>query len=135
MDESPSSSSPDPRKPIPKVEGIEVDESELQRLSEQPCLSEGWTRKLEVEAQKNWDKFYMRNEDKFFKDRHWGKAEMEKMCENLDFKVSSYLFISIHMNPRSATSKLPRSWLWSRQHVISDGRVVSTLEVLWIRLF
>lgn len=38
--------------------------------------------KLEVEAKKHWDLFYKRNEDRFFKDRHWTSREFEELFEN-----------------------------------------------------
>lgn len=68
--------------------GIEVSNQELERLSNQPCLNQAWNDKLEREAQKNWDKFYNRNNDKFFKDRHWAKEELEEVCSHIDFTVS-----------------------------------------------
>ena len=37
--------------------------------------------KLEKEAQKNWDLFYIRNTTKFFKDRHWTTREFVELCE------------------------------------------------------
>uniref|UniRef100_A0AC34GUA7 Methyltransferase-like protein n=1 Tax=Panagrolaimus sp. ES5 TaxID=591445 RepID=A0AC34GUA7_9BILA len=67
--------------------GIEVSNQELERLSNQPCLNQAWNDKLEREAQKNWDKFYNRNNDKFFKDRHWAKEELEEVCSHIDFTV------------------------------------------------
>lgn len=33
----------------------------------------------EIEAKKNWDKFYLRNKTNFFKDRHWTKNEFEEL--------------------------------------------------------
>ncbi|KAK3859756.1 hypothetical protein Pcinc_034147, partial [Petrolisthes cinctipes] len=35
--------------------------------------------KLEKEAAKNWDKFYKRNENRFFKDRHWTTREFHEL--------------------------------------------------------
>uniref|UniRef100_A0AC35FN59 tRNA N(3)-methylcytidine methyltransferase n=1 Tax=Panagrolaimus sp. PS1159 TaxID=55785 RepID=A0AC35FN59_9BILA len=66
-------------------DGIEVSNEELERLSNQPCLNQAWNEKLEREAQKNWDKFYNRNNDKFFKDRHWAKEELEEVCSHINF--------------------------------------------------
>lgn len=36
-------------------------------------------RKLEEEAQKNWDLFYKRNTTNFFKDRHWTTREFQEL--------------------------------------------------------
>nr|CAD7462284.1 unnamed protein product [Timema tahoe] len=38
--------------------------------------------KLELEARKNWDLFYKRNEDRFFKDRHWTRREFEELVQD-----------------------------------------------------
>lgn len=40
----------------------------------QSGVSEFWARKYASEANKNWDKFYRRNGDNFFRDRHWTTA-------------------------------------------------------------
>lgn len=50
-------------------------------------VSEFKQKKLEKEAQKNWDLFYKRNATNFFKDRHWTTAEFEELlslCEKSD---------------------------------------------------
>ncbi|KAH9503293.1 Methyltransferase-like protein 6 [Bulinus truncatus] len=51
-------------------------------LTDNTCLSEFKKKKLESEAQKNWDLFYKRNTTKFFKDRHWTKREFEELFAN-----------------------------------------------------
>ena len=54
-------------------------------------VSEFKQKKLEKEAQKNWDLFYKRNATNFFKDRHWTTAEFEELlslCEKSDNEVS-----------------------------------------------
>ena len=35
--------------------------------------------RLEKDARKNWDKFYMRNTTNFFKDRHWTEREFNEL--------------------------------------------------------
>lgn len=42
-------------------------------------VTEFKANKLEVEAQKNWDLFYKRNETNFFKDRHWTTREFQEL--------------------------------------------------------
>lgn len=37
--------------------------------------------KLEREAAKNWDVFYRRHQDRFFRDRHWTDREFEALKE------------------------------------------------------
>lgn len=39
--------------------------------------------KLEKEAKKNWDLFYKRNKDHFFKDRHWTQREFKELLLGL----------------------------------------------------
>lgn len=36
-------------------------------------------QKLEKDAKKNWDLFYKRNGDRFFKDRHWTLREFQEL--------------------------------------------------------
>ena len=38
-------------------------------------------QKLEREAKKNWDLFYKRNGDRFYKDRHWTVREFEELLQ------------------------------------------------------
>ena len=41
-----------------------------------------WTERYEREAAKNWDLFYRRNRDRFFKDRHYLQAEWPELAES-----------------------------------------------------
>ncbi|XP_053695046.1 tRNA N(3)-methylcytidine methyltransferase METTL6 [Sabethes cyaneus] len=56
-------------------------DDEKLRLEEQNkrMVSEFQALKLEREARKHWDLFYKRNEDRFFKDRHWTTREFEEL--------------------------------------------------------
>ena len=64
----------------------------LQDLSEEQKLllekqnsrlvTEFKANKLEIDAQKNWDLFYKRNETNFFKDRHWTTREFQEIIDN-----------------------------------------------------
>ncbi|CAG2178257.1 unnamed protein product [Oppiella nova] len=57
---------------------------EVARLeSHSSVVSEFRQNRLEREAKKNWDLFYKRNTNKFFKDRHWTQREFEELmaCE------------------------------------------------------
>lgn len=60
-------------------------EVDLAKLSAQnsrllPAFQAG---RLEIEAKKHWDLFYKRNENRFFKDRHWTTREFRELA---DFK-------------------------------------------------
>uniref|UniRef100_A0AC35TUJ5 tRNA N(3)-methylcytidine methyltransferase n=1 Tax=Rhabditophanes sp. KR3021 TaxID=114890 RepID=A0AC35TUJ5_9BILA len=41
-------------------------------------------KKLELEARKNWDCFYKKNQDKFFKDRNWTSDDLKESCPHLN---------------------------------------------------
>uniref|UniRef100_A0A915B783 tRNA N(3)-methylcytidine methyltransferase n=1 Tax=Parascaris univalens TaxID=6257 RepID=A0A915B783_PARUN len=74
------------------VEGISsrqhpvLTEKELKKLEDEEPASEFKRTKLELEAQKNWDKFYRRNKDNFFKDRHWSREDFVLLCPHIDLK-------------------------------------------------
>ncbi|XP_012877613.1 PREDICTED: methyltransferase-like protein 6 isoform X2 [Dipodomys ordii] len=53
------------------------EEEKLKR--DQVLVSDFKQKKLEKEAQKNWDLFYKRNSTNFFKDRHWTTREFEEL--------------------------------------------------------
>ncbi|KAH8277697.1 hypothetical protein KR018_003714, partial [Drosophila ironensis] len=62
----------------------ELSPAERQRLEEQDkrgLISEFKANKLEIEAQRNWDIFYKRNETRFFKDRHWTTREFQELLD------------------------------------------------------
>lgn len=42
-------------------------------------MSQFLQEKLEKDAKKNWDLFYKRNGDRFFKDRHWTLREFQEL--------------------------------------------------------
>lgn len=53
-------------------DGAALAERAAKRLAKQDVgVNEFWRRKYDGEAARNWDKFYTRNEDRFFKDRHY----------------------------------------------------------------
>lgn len=60
---------------------------EEERLKKQECISEFKRQKLEFDAQKNWDMFYYRNSDNFFKDRHWTKCDLKTLLNDIDLSV------------------------------------------------
>ncbi|KAL3831639.1 hypothetical protein ACJMK2_023367 [Sinanodonta woodiana] len=65
---------------IPK---LLTDEEKLKLEKDKTLVTEFKQRKLELEAEKNWDLFYKRNTTKFFKDRHWTKREfIDLVIEN-----------------------------------------------------
>lgn len=66
-------------------------EEEKTRLDQQNSrlVPEFKAKTLEQQAQRHWDLFYKRNEDRFFKDRHWTTREFEELLgeSNNDKKV------------------------------------------------
>ncbi len=50
---------------------------ELTRLATQQRATPFKMTQLERDAAKNWDKFYLRNADRFYKDRHWITREFD----------------------------------------------------------
>lgn len=63
--------------------------SEIEKLNKEVTISIFQQNKLEVEAKKNWDLFYKRNEGRFFKDRHWTKREFEEFTKDIDVANNS----------------------------------------------
>ena len=52
--------------------------------------------KFEKEAKKHWDIFYKRNENRFFKDRHWTTREFWELCDTShDMDCSSKVLAEI----------------------------------------
>ncbi|XP_076827628.1 tRNA N(3)-cytidine methyltransferase METTL6 [Brachyhypopomus gauderio] len=71
-----------------------LSEMEIEKLRNDPILvSEFKQRKLEVEAQKNWDLFYKRNSTHFFKDRHWTTREFEELKKCREFEDQKLLML------------------------------------------
>lgn len=60
-----------------------LDSSDLEKLAAQNSrLLPSWQAdKLEAEAKKHWDLFYKRNENRFFKDRHWTTREFKELLQ------------------------------------------------------
>jgi len=56
-------------------------ESERLKLQQEESISEFKREKLEKEARKNWDLFYKRNSNHFFKDRHWLTREFPELVQ------------------------------------------------------
>lgn len=58
-------------------------DSEKEKLEKDGTLVTTYKQqKLELEAQKNWDLFYKRNETRFFRDRHWTKREFYELVND-----------------------------------------------------
>jgi methyltransferase-like protein 6 len=92
--------------------------SDEQKLETQSVLNDFKQSKLETDARKNWDKFYMRNEDGFFKDRNWGERELrtfdldlDQVC-SLDNHERRVCRSSCGSSKRVAASATPSSPCW-----------------------
>lgn len=70
-----------------------LDSSDLEKLAAQNSrLLPSWQAdKLEAEAKKHWDLFYKRNENRFFKDRHWTTREFKELLQIEDGSRKSLL--------------------------------------------
>lgn len=58
-------------------------------------LSDYKLKKLEDEAQKNWDIFYKRNTTAFYKDRHWTTREfpeLKQVSKELLVRVKPHIY-------------------------------------------
>ena len=64
---------------------------DLERIALPPAVSQFQRSKLEKEAKKNWDLFYKRNGNRFFKRRHWTRREFPELLENSHDSDSSLL--------------------------------------------
>lgn len=56
-----------------------LSDGERRKLAQAAGLSQFQRDKLEKEAKKNWDMFYKRNGDRFFKNRYWTRKEFHEL--------------------------------------------------------
>lgn len=59
----------------------ELTTEEVEKLERAPNLSDFQRDKLNKDAKKNWDLFYKRNGDRFFKNRYWTRHEFHELFE------------------------------------------------------
>ena len=64
----------------------------LKKQDSRGLVSEFKQMKLEQEAAKNWDKFYKRNETRFYKDRHWTTREFKELTGSVQHGTRKVLF-------------------------------------------
>uniref|UniRef100_A0A0K0EDI8 tRNA N(3)-methylcytidine methyltransferase n=1 Tax=Strongyloides stercoralis TaxID=6248 RepID=A0A0K0EDI8_STRER len=72
---------------ISSVTKRELTENDVELLSKQSICSSSVSKCATLLSRKNWDIFYKRNKDNFFKDRHWSKKDLQDACPNLDFSL------------------------------------------------
>lgn len=88
---------------------LTVEEKDKLKKQDETVISEFKRNKLELEARKNWDLFYKRNETRFFRDRHWTTREFEQLAGLSDTSstllevgcgVGNFLFPLLEENPK-----------------------------------
>lgn len=63
----------------PKV--LTAEELELLEKQNSRLVTEFKANQLELNARKNWDLFYKRNDTRFFRDRHWTTREFQELLD------------------------------------------------------
>lgn len=66
------------------LSSIRLSEDEKNKLERRNEFSDFRRQKLDKDAKKNWDLFYKRNGDRFFKNRHWTKREFYELFSSND---------------------------------------------------
>ncbi|EDV54964.1 methyltransferase-like protein 6 [Drosophila erecta] len=69
-----------------------VEKQKLEEQNKRGLVPEFKANKLEIDAQRNWDIFYKRNETRFFKDRHWTTREFQELLDQEEFHEKRTLF-------------------------------------------
>ncbi|KAH7050414.1 S-adenosyl-L-methionine-dependent methyltransferase [Linnemannia elongata] len=84
-------------------------------ISKDKVIKPFWVNKYKNEAAKNWDRFYKRNETRFYKDRHWierefsifgekttadGDSERTINCLEIGCGVGNFIFPVLDLNKR-----------------------------------
>lgn len=85
-------------------------------ISKDKAIKPFWVNKYKNEAAKNWDKFYKRNETRFYKDRHWierefsifsssstpaeGEEETRINCLEIGCGVGNFIYPVLDLNKR-----------------------------------
>ncbi|KAF9568829.1 Methyltransferase-like protein 6 [Mortierella alpina] len=90
----------------PSIISPEKLEYARQIIEKDKAIKPFWVNKYKNEAAKNWDKFYKRNETRFYKDRHWiereftvFKADQELRCLEVGCGVGNFIFPVLERNP------------------------------------
>jgi len=71
----------------------ELSANESEKIASALQMNEFKRKKLQNESQKNWDRFYKRNSNNFFKDRNWTKRDLQLLCDEINLNVSNFEFI------------------------------------------
>lgn len=66
---------------------VELTEDDKRRIACPPGVNEHQREKLRKDAKKNWDLFYKRNGDRFFKKRYWTRREFSELFRRDDGKT------------------------------------------------
>lgn len=60
---------------------IELSSADIEKLEQPVSLSEFQRNKLSIDHKKNWDRFYKRNGNRFFKSRYWARKEFQELFQ------------------------------------------------------
>ncbi|KAF9428723.1 Methyltransferase-like protein 6 [Podila epigama] len=95
--------------PLPPSHLSEENLSKAQEIIDKDvAIKPFWVKKYKNEAAKNWDRFYKRNETRFYKDRHWIEREFtvykessQKAMRSLEVGcgVGNFIFPVLENNP------------------------------------
>lgn len=61
---------------------IQLTQDESRKLSQPPGVTEFQRQKFDREAKRNWDLFYKRNGNRFFKNRYWTRQEFRELFDS-----------------------------------------------------
>lgn len=125
-----------------KSKHLTLEEMQLLEIQNSRLVSEYKASQLELNARKHWDLFYKRNDNRFFKDRHWTTREFTELLDKTDKKrvlfevgcgVGNFIFplIEEHLNlsPIIACDLSAKAIEIVQEHPLYDGEAVRAFQI------